>query len=92
MTRWCRFFSRAGRRRGEWRLLTFDAIYGKHRLDPVLPGAPIELDTARLEQARRSCRYLTYLDRQGVIPSPTTCPAATGPISSTRSATRPGRG
>ncbi|MEH0578012.1 hypothetical protein QBA54_26865 [Streptomyces sp. B21-108] len=32
---WCLFFSRAERRDGEWRLCTFDGIYGKDRLDPV---------------------------------------------------------
>lgn len=65
VTSWCRFFSRAEQRGGEWRLCTFDAIYVKDRLDPVLPGTPVELDADLLGAARRSYRYLTYLNRQG---------------------------
>jgi 2-iminobutanoate/2-iminopropanoate deaminase len=68
VTSWCRFFSRAERRQGQWRLVTFDAIYGKDRLDPVLPGTSIQLDADTLGQARRSYRYLTYLNRQGRYP------------------------
>ena len=61
---WCRFFSRAERRDGQWRLLTFDAIYGKDRIDPVLPDADLRIDPGELAAARASYRYFTYLNQR----------------------------
>jgi hypothetical protein len=61
---WCRFFSRLERRDGQWRLRTFDSIYGKDRIDPVLPDAALHLDAELLTAARPSYRHLTYLNRQ----------------------------
>ena len=61
---WCRFFSRLERRDGEWRLRTFDSIYGKDRIDPVLPDASLRLEPHVLASARPSYRYLTYLNRR----------------------------
>ena len=54
---WGRFFSRAERRDGMWRLRTFDSIYGKDRVDPVDPGARLSLDADLLASARAS--YIT---------------------------------
>ena len=68
VTSWCRFFSRIERRNGEWRLVTFDSIYVKDRMDPVLPGESLQLDPSILGSARRSYRYLTYLNRKGGYP------------------------
>ena len=65
VTSWCRFFSRAERRGDEWRLTSFDSIYGKDRFDPVVPGAELPLDLAVLDAARRSYRFLTYQNVQG---------------------------
>lgn len=79
VTAWCRFFSRAERRDGMWRLLTFDAIYLKDRLDPVLSGATVELDTGILDSARKSYRFLSYLNLSIGYPVPDDLPGTDRP-------------
>jgi hypothetical protein len=64
VTSWCRFFSRVERREGVWRLVTFDSIYGKDRIDTVLPGVALELDAGVLGAGRASYRHLRYLNLQ----------------------------
>ncbi|KAL7420439.1 hypothetical protein Q5752_004389 [Cryptotrichosporon argae] len=61
---WCRFFSRLERRDGVWRMITFDSIYCKDRIDTVLPdaAASFHLDQARLDAGRASYRHLRYLN------------------------------
>lgn len=62
VTSWCRFFSRAERRDGEWRTVSFDSIYVKDRIDPVSPTARLELDEGVLAGGRPSYRHLRYLN------------------------------
>lgn len=64
VTNWCRFFSRLERRNGTWRFRSFDSIYGKDRLDPVIPGQPIPIDVDELATCRPSYQFLTYLNRR----------------------------
>jgi SnoaL-like domain len=71
---WGRFFSRVERRGVEWRLLTFDSIYKKDRIDPVSPGAVLHLDHERLASARSSYRHLTYLNRDAAYTVPDDLP------------------
>jgi hypothetical protein len=59
---WCRFVVRAQRREGEWRLRTFDAIYGKDRLRAVRPDERVHVDWSVAEPLRRSYRWLAYLN------------------------------
>lgn len=61
---WCRFLSRVERRDGEWRLVTFDSIYGKDRIDPVIPGMAVPFDENVIADARPSYQFLTYLNRK----------------------------
>lgn len=64
VTAWCRFFSRAERRDGTWRLRTFDSVYVKDRVDPVDPAASLRLDQDVLAAGRDSYRHLRYLNLQ----------------------------
>lgn len=68
VTSWCRFFSRAERRAGEWRMLSFDAIYAKDRIDTVDPTAHLTIDQAVLSEGRKSYQHLRYLNlRAGYV-------------------------
>lgn len=71
---WGRFFSRAERRDGRWRLMSFDSIYVKDRIDPVLPDAGLHLDIDKLAAARPSYRHLTYLNRDAAYSVPDDLP------------------
>jgi SnoaL-like domain len=71
---WGRFYSRAERRDGVWRLRTFDSIYGKDRVDPVDPAARLELDANVLATARDSYRHLAYLNLHAGYPVPEDLP------------------
>lgn len=64
VTNWCRFLSRAERRGGEWRLRSFDSVYGKDRIDPVIPGQGVRVDEAELAAGRPSYQFLTYLNNR----------------------------
>lgn len=67
LTATTRFFSRFERRSGEWRMLTFDAIYLKDRIDPLEPGATVPVDEALVATGRASYRWLTYTNvRRGM--------------------------
>ena len=62
ITSWCRFYSRVRLGPRGWRLQTFDGIYVKDRLDPVLLNqSKLELDWALLARLRPSYRFLSYL-------------------------------
>jgi len=64
---YCRFFSRAVRQDGRWRLLTFHVLFEWDELRPVVPSQVPELDQELLATLRPSYRYLGYLQtRRGV--------------------------
>lgn len=67
LTATTRFFSRFERRGSEWRMLTFDAIYLKDRIDPLVPAATVPFDAELLAAGRASYRWLTYTNvRRGM--------------------------
>ncbi|MDR1807928.1 MAG: nuclear transport factor 2 family protein [Propionibacteriaceae bacterium] len=74
VTNWCRFLSRLERRQGEWRLLTFDSVYGKDRMEPVVPGSAVAVDRAELAAGRASYQFLTYLNNRSGAPVPQDLP------------------
>jgi len=55
-----RFLYRPERRRGEWRLFGFDAIYMRDELTPSAPGQTIAIDPDELKEFRPSYRILCY--------------------------------
>ncbi|HEY0119398.1 MAG TPA: nuclear transport factor 2 family protein [Cellulomonas sp.] len=74
VTSWCRFFSRIERRAGQWRLRSFDSIYGKDRLDPVIPGQRVTIDEEELAAGRVSYQFLTYINSRSGRPVPQDLP------------------
>ena len=57
---YCRFFSRAVRQDGRWRLLTFHVLFEFDELRPTIPGQVPELDHELLATIRPSYRFLGY--------------------------------
>ncbi|MQA35125.1 nuclear transport factor 2 family protein [Modestobacter roseus] len=57
---YCRFFSRAVRQGGEWRLLTFHVLFEWDELRPITAGQVPALDPALLARLRPSYRHLGY--------------------------------
>ena len=57
---YCRFFSRAVRRAGTWKLLSFHVLFEWDELRPVIPGQVPDLDEALLASIRPSYRFLGY--------------------------------
>ncbi|MET8862024.1 hypothetical protein ABZW11_03615 [Nonomuraea sp. NPDC004580] len=58
---YCRFFSRAVREDGRWKLLSFEVLLERDELRPVYAGEPLPVDAARLAglRDRRSCPWPT---------------------------------
>ena len=54
--------ARHQRHRSERRIKARTGIYDWDRLDPVLPGARLEIDSERLARYPRSYRYLSYFN------------------------------
>jgi len=57
---YCRFFSRAVRHNGEWKLLSFHVLFEWDELRPVTPGEVPVFDEGLLSSIRPSYRYLGY--------------------------------
>lgn len=67
----CRFFSRAVREDGAWKLSTFQVLFERDVLSPVVPGDALAIDTALLATLRPSYRFLAYIQRtRGVHVNP----------------------
>lgn len=58
---YCRFFSRAVRQDGVWRLMSFEVFFERDELRPVLPGDPVSIDPAALADLRPSYKFITYI-------------------------------
>ena len=71
---WCRFVGGAEQIDGVWRLSFFDNIYVKDRIDPVIPGASVAVDTGLLATFRPSYRWLSYTNAARGIPVPQDLP------------------
>ena len=65
-TFWGRYVDRFEKRDGRWAIVLRQPIYEKDRLDPVTPGATIELDQALLDLAVAGCGDLTALQREAL--------------------------
>jgi hypothetical protein len=57
---YCRFFSRAVRVDGQWKLLTFHVLFEWDELRPVIAGQVPDLDQDLLATLRPSYRFLGY--------------------------------
>jgi hypothetical protein len=57
---YCRFYSRAVRQNGTWKLLTFHVLFEWDELRPAIPGQVPELDHELLASLRPTYRYLGY--------------------------------
>lgn len=58
---YCRFFSRAVRQGGRWKLMSFEVFFERDELRPVNAGETLSLDTDRLASLRPSYRFITYI-------------------------------
>ena len=56
-----RFYDFFEKRAGRWGIVLRQPIYEKDRMDPVLPGATVELDPDLLARFPEGYRYLAYL-------------------------------
>jgi hypothetical protein len=56
-----RFHDFVQKHEGEWKLLHRQPIYEKDRIDPVDPGAHLQLDTQALAQFPEGYRHLAYI-------------------------------
>ena len=59
----CRFFSRALREDGEWKLASFHVLFERDVMVPVLASDPLPIDRALLDAMRPSYKFLTYIQR-----------------------------
>lgn len=59
----CRFFSRAVREDGDWKLASFHVFFERDVMTPVHPSDTLTLDRALLESMRPSYKFLTYIQR-----------------------------
>ncbi|WP_117195607.1 nuclear transport factor 2 family protein [Rhizobium terrae] len=57
----CRFFSRAVRENGAWKLRTFEVIFERDTMQAVVPGENLEVDREFLSTLRSSYRFITYV-------------------------------
>lgn len=63
----CRFFSRAVREEGAWRLLSFEVLFERDVLKPVNPEETAPIDWVHLSTLRPSYKFLAYLQsKRGV--------------------------
>jgi hypothetical protein len=58
---YCRFVSRVVRTAGGWRLATFEGIYQKGVMTPVLPGEVIPIDREQMSRLRPPYQIWAYL-------------------------------
>lgn len=67
----CRFFSRAVREAGDWKLFSFEVLFERDVMKPVNPAEKLPVDWALLETLRPSYKFLAYMQSQrGVIVNP----------------------
>lgn len=63
----CRFFSRAVRQDGAWKLLSFHVLFERDVMKPVNPSETLPIDWALLSTMRPSYKFLAYIqNKRGV--------------------------
>jgi hypothetical protein len=67
----CRFFSRAVREDGDWKLASFHVFFERDIMAPTNASDPLPVDRALLETMRPSYKFLSYIQRsRGVVVNP----------------------
>lgn len=67
----CRFFSRAVRQMGTWKLMSFEVLFERDVMKPVNPSELLPVDWALLATLRPSYKFLTYIQlKRGVTVNP----------------------
>ena len=67
----CRFFSRAVRVDGVWKLLSFEVLFERDVMKPVNPSENLPVDWSRLETLRQSYKFLAWIQQsRGVVVNP----------------------
>lgn len=74
-----RFFDFLEKRDGSWGMCLRQPIYEKDRMDPVTPGACVDLDTDVLQAYPVGYRHLAYLQSQVGYPVKKDMPGLKGP-------------
>ena len=74
-----RFYDFFEKRAGRWAIVRRQPIYEKDRLDPVLPGAKLELDAALLAKFPEGYRHLAYLQTKAGFDVKLGLPGLRGP-------------
>lgn len=74
-----RFHDFLEKRDGKWGMCLRQPIYEKDRMDPVVPGATVELDSEVLEGFPVGYRHLAYLQSQVGYPVKRDMPGLKGP-------------
>src|SRR6202020_1198470 len=74
-----RVYAFFAKRAGRGGIVLRQPIYEKDRMDPVAPGAAIELDQELLNRYPEGYRYLAYLQVQAGYPVKTDMPGLRGP-------------
>jgi hypothetical protein len=74
-----RFYDFFAKRKGRWAIVRRQPIYEKDRLDPVTPGAKLELDAALLARFPDGYRHLGYLQTKAGFTVKLGLPGVRGP-------------
>jgi len=74
-----RFYDFFAKRKGRWAIVRRQPIYEKDRLDPVTPGAKLELDAALLARFPEGYRHLGYLQTKAGFTVKLGLPGVRGP-------------
>lgn len=74
-----RFFDFLEKRNGRWGMCLRQPIYEKDRMDPITPGAGVDLDPELLQAYPAGYRHLAYLQSQVGYPVKKDMPGLKGP-------------
>lgn len=67
----CRFFSRAVRVEGNWKLMSFEVLFERDVMKPINPSQTLPVDWSRLETLRPSYKFLAWIQQsRGIVVNP----------------------